>query len=408
MNVQINLMDCIYAQAELTIISTDENPTLGLPGVGASRKTQQRLRINNIELIKTYHCDEIILESKWATRGWTFQEGYLSRRKLIFTKNEVVYLCDDMYCQESVRKDISMQQTGQRQGLAGEALQGLAPMSTDQRKGRVELDDLLNEYNSRELRYSDDTLNACQGILRGLSIQHSWGLPILPISWWDETQQPQESYTMNLYWQSDEPGERRKGFPSWSWTGWQGSKIFANYDRYYADASTIEAKSKTGKWLSLEQCFDQKESSLVTALSERIRITGLTVQLAPYVVNQAWMNHRMPGYQPAHKGLHAVFPYSANVDIVANVHLDQQGAGVDILNDAVGLLINRHRRRRHRGIMLVLKPDGDHYRRVGILNLRNLGVFKNQRDFTQSKRLLKDENDCFWMKDFQEETVEVE
>lgn len=401
-------MDCIYSQAELTIIATDENPTLGLPGVGAPRKTQQCLQINNVELIKTYHCDELILSSKWASRGWTFQEGYLSRRKLIFTKQEVVYLCDDMYCQESVRKDIPLLQTGQRQGLAGEALQGLSPMSTNERKGRVELDDLLNEYNSRELGWPSDILNACQGILRGLSIQHNWGLPILPTSWWDKARQLQGSYTMILYWQSDEPQKKRENFPTWSWTGWEGSKIFYNYDRYYADASTIEAKSTTEKWLRLEQCFDQNGSSLATALSQRIRITGLTVPLAQYIVNQAWINHRMPGYQPPHKGPHAVFPYSDNVDIVATVHLDQQGADPNILHDAVGLLINRHRRRRYRGIMLVLKPSGDHYHRIGILNFRNVGVFKNQRDFTQSKRLLRDEDDCLWMKDFKDKTLEVE
>jgi hypothetical protein len=403
------MMDCIYSQAQLTVIATDPNPTKGLPGVGSrARNKQQCLQLGNIELIKTYHTDEMISRSTWATRGWTFQEGYLSRRKLIFTENEAVYLCDDMYCQESIRKDIPTRQTGQRQGLAGSALSGISPMSTNERKGRVELDDLLNEYNSRDLTYQSDALDACQGILRGLSIPHNWGLPIIPTSWWEEGRRSQASHTMNLYWKSDEPGMRRQGFPSWSWVGWQGEKVFANYDHYYSDASMIEVKSTTGKWLGLDQCFDRRNGSLVTALSQRIRITGLTVQLAPYVVNQAWIKNRMPGYQPSHKGPHVVFPYSTNIDIVATVHLDQQGAGADILNGTIGLLINRHQKRRHRGIMLVLKPNGDHYSRVGILDCRNIGVFKDRRDFTESKSLLKGENGCFWMKDFKQKAVEVE
>ncbi|KAF5853643.1 hypothetical protein GGP41_002124 [Bipolaris sorokiniana] len=407
--VQINMMDCIYSQAQLTIVATDPNPSKGLPGVGSrARNKQQSLPLGNIELIKTYHTDEAILRSTWATRGWTFQEGYLSRRKLIFTENEAVYLCDDMYCQESIRKDISTRPTGQRQGLAGAAMDGICPMSTNERKGQVKLDDLLNEYNSRDLSYQSDALNACQGILRGLSIPHNWGLPIIPTSWWEADRQSPTSHGMNLYWQSDEPGIRRVEFPSWSWVGWRGQKIFHNYDHYYTDASVIEAKSIAGKWLDLEQCFNPRDGSLHTTLSERIRITGLTVQLTPYIVNQSWIKNRMPGYRPSHKGPHAVFPYSANIDIVATVHLDEKDASTDILQDVIAVLINRHEKRRHRGIMLVLKPDGDHYKRVGILNFRNLGIHKDRRDFTESKSLIKGENGCFWMKDFRQNAIEVE
>ncbi|EUC46331.1 hypothetical protein COCMIDRAFT_93114 [Bipolaris oryzae ATCC 44560] len=58
--------------------------------------------------------------------------------------------------------------------------------------------------------------------------------------------------------------------------------------------------------------------------------------------------------------------------------------------------------------MLVLKPERDHYRRVGILNFRNIGVHKDRRDFTESKSVIKREDGRFWMKDFREKGVEVE
>lgn len=326
----------------------------------------------------------------------------------MFTENEAVYLCDDMYCQESIRRDTPTRKTGQGQGLAGEALNGISPMSTNERKGRVEIDDLLNEYNSRDLHHQSDALNACQGILRGLSIPHNWGHPIMPLSWWDENRQPQGACTLNLYWKSDEPGIRREGFPSWSWVGWKGPKTFVNYDHYFADAATIEVKSTAGEWLGLEQCFDREDGTLVTVLSQRLRITGLVVQLAPYIVNETWIKDRMPGYHATHKVPHAVLPYSHNVDIVATVHLDKEDTDADILKDVVGLLVNRHRKRMYRGIMLLLKPNRDHYHRIGTLRCRNLGVFKNQIDFTQSKRILKGEDGCFWLKDFTQEAVEVE
>lgn len=90
------------------------------------------------------------------------------------------------------------------------------------------------------------------------------------------------------------------------------------------------------------------------------------------------------------------------------MHLDEKDASTDILQDVIAVLINRHEKRRHRGIMLVLKPDGDHYKRVGILNFRNLGIHKDRRDFTESKSLIKGENGCFWMKDFRQNAIEVE
>lgn len=42
-----------------------------------------------------------IKQSKWATRGWTYQEGCLSRRRLIFTEKEVLFLCNKLLVKET-------------------------------------------------------------------------------------------------------------------------------------------------------------------------------------------------------------------------------------------------------------------------------------------------------------------
>jgi hypothetical protein len=34
--------------------------------------------------------------ASWFERGWTYQEGVLSRRRLMFTENQVCFQCEEM------------------------------------------------------------------------------------------------------------------------------------------------------------------------------------------------------------------------------------------------------------------------------------------------------------------------
>ena len=43
-----------------------------------------------------------IRQSEWATRGWTFQEGLLATRRLVFTKDQVYWECNGMVVHESI------------------------------------------------------------------------------------------------------------------------------------------------------------------------------------------------------------------------------------------------------------------------------------------------------------------
>jgi hypothetical protein len=44
----------------------------------------------------------VIGRSHWAARAWTFQEGYLAKRRLVFTEEQVYYECGGMYSAESL------------------------------------------------------------------------------------------------------------------------------------------------------------------------------------------------------------------------------------------------------------------------------------------------------------------
>ncbi|KAF2729940.1 HET-domain-containing protein, partial [Polyplosphaeria fusca] len=101
---QISQMDRIYNDSQITIVAAaGDGPQYGLPGVSArSRKQQQALEIDGITLAQVFHRTPRALEAAtWTTRGWTYQEGFLSRRRLIFTDHQVSFVCNTMYCAES-------------------------------------------------------------------------------------------------------------------------------------------------------------------------------------------------------------------------------------------------------------------------------------------------------------------
>lgn len=89
-------MDRIYRGADLTIIAAagyDEH--FGLPGVGTtSRKKQRVVELDSCTILST--GPDPIFEtqrSRWWSRGWTFQESLLSRRRLIFTEHQSWFEC---------------------------------------------------------------------------------------------------------------------------------------------------------------------------------------------------------------------------------------------------------------------------------------------------------------------------
>ena len=99
-------MDLIYALAQVTIIATaGQGPDYGLPGVrGTLHSCQPQLKIGNHFLVSTLPSPKLAIKSsKWATRGWTYQEGLLSKRRLFFTNEQVFYECNGMHCMESLR-----------------------------------------------------------------------------------------------------------------------------------------------------------------------------------------------------------------------------------------------------------------------------------------------------------------
>ncbi|KAF2469971.1 HET-domain-containing protein, partial [Lindgomyces ingoldianus] len=99
---QLTQMDLIYENADMTIVAgAGEDDRHGLPGAGSEpllpRCTQPAARIGDITVVSTLpEISHFLGKSRWATRGWTYQEAVLSRRCLMFFPTHVFFVCRTM------------------------------------------------------------------------------------------------------------------------------------------------------------------------------------------------------------------------------------------------------------------------------------------------------------------------
>jgi hypothetical protein len=104
-------MDLIYYLAEITIIASHgTNANAGLPGVNdTARQWQPSVNLGDLSLLSTMqHPRCTIQQSVWHTRAWTLQEGVVSRRRLVFTNEQLYYECTGMNYRESIIYDLKL------------------------------------------------------------------------------------------------------------------------------------------------------------------------------------------------------------------------------------------------------------------------------------------------------------
>jgi hypothetical protein len=97
-------MGLIYQNAQATIIAAaGDDPNYGFPGVRLKlRDPRPWGRIENHLLVALFPDPrEIVRSSTRASRGWTFLEALFSRRRIIFTDQQVYFECDKMQCCEA-------------------------------------------------------------------------------------------------------------------------------------------------------------------------------------------------------------------------------------------------------------------------------------------------------------------
>ncbi|KAF6842691.1 hypothetical protein CMUS01_02819 [Colletotrichum musicola] len=244
---QIEQMDRIYGHASLVIVAASgDNANTGLAGISAPREVDQvasEIRPGIKVLLPIQYEDSY---GTWDTRGWTFQEKLLSKRRLVFHKDYVSFHC--RHC--LFREDMSAGHAGLDQGPPPLPNLGVPPNSSDPAirtnwDGSFallrppffgEYAKLLEEYSSREMTEAGDILNGISGLLSVLEDMRSLSIPNSFPSGAEPSQErkastlyglPEEFLDLALLWQppasresrlTKRPGEK---WPSWSWAGWE-------------------------------------------------------------------------------------------------------------------------------------------------------------------------------------------
>ncbi|KAK7943888.1 uncharacterized protein PG986_013001 [Apiospora aurea] len=242
----IAAMGTIYAHAVVTIVNAaNDRVALGIPGVSLERRMQQVHQMKGfcwVEALDLPHeaWEGYLHGTVWNTRGWTFQEGLLSPRCLVITRDQVYWQCKTASCCEdscwdAASSSSSSSASDQRGGGIYRHYSGSGIMRrlTDRTEDNWLLlyEDILKAYTQRELTSESDRLGAVQAILDVLGGRpdetgYFWGMPVGHME-----------MALNLN-RSLSDGARRKcdamfmgpnneiqaaPFPSWSWLGWHGS-----------------------------------------------------------------------------------------------------------------------------------------------------------------------------------------
>jgi hypothetical protein len=232
---QIAKMDLIFKRSQLTIIAAaGSSPDHGLPGIGKSlRKPQMSRKVaKHTWLLIPYHPTRTVKQSHWNGRGWTYQEAIFSRRRLIFTDEEIYFECDGMSRRESVNIDPHVSKSSSDFDSSLSRTQSFPELNGTP----DDILDHISEFSKRDLSYPSDVLNAMMGVFRSYEAAfgrakatHHWGVPLVfPNSPSDEICLPWTAKLLyGLSWAHCVSNGRRKGFPSWSWTGWLGGVHFS-------------------------------------------------------------------------------------------------------------------------------------------------------------------------------------
>ncbi|KAL6706324.1 hypothetical protein ACN47E_005614 [Coniothyrium glycines] len=267
----ISIMDRIYSSAYITIVAISEDANSGLAGISRARKPARRLFLGDLTLEEMRDPDTTINESKWATRAWTFQEGYLSQRLLFFTETGLAFLCRSMYRHGNMNRTSTSREDGTRNNAW--AIQSKVRPNFHHRN----LDDLIVEYTRRDMTFTEDALNACLGILGALDITHYWGIPIL-----DFHDSGSTYLQMDLCWYIEVRSRRKAitstAFPTWSWTSQHGTVRPITSRVVRSSLSSIEIQLLDSQWIDIVN--NQRYHGNLCAISpgKTLRITGFVLE----------------------------------------------------------------------------------------------------------------------------------
>ena len=242
---QLNLMGAIYANAIVTIISTDSDAQDGIPGlkgISLPRQLEQRVIPFGDEQLIVRNASAYNSDTPYFERGWTYQEYQMSQRRIIFNTHEAHWQCrSNVWHEELSLEAMNDEYVDPRPSVI---LAGFPDLSS--------LGHGLQNHNQRQLCYEEDALPGISGLLSVMSRAFPGGfLYGLPEMFFDRCLgwQPLWSFTdlkQRLPSQRSNSSQfPHSALPSWSWIGWQG----------LIDGWSDEAVSVNRMMISIKETF---------------------------------------------------------------------------------------------------------------------------------------------------------
>ncbi|KAH6642102.1 heterokaryon incompatibility protein-domain-containing protein [Boeremia exigua] len=389
--IQIANMGKIYSSAQLTIVaSVGEDPSYGLPGITTPKEavpfiheTIKRLTV----ILRPLNPMASIATSRWATRGWTYQEGYLSHKRLFFTNRGVHYICNATGGQRFLPRPEKRAAPSKPYTEVSTWTFRLAPLTRN-----------LEAYSARQLSVDADALDAITGALTAqrtaeMPVHHLWGIPLCETDInFDTTAAPHTSNgrlppgeplstEFLLQWYHYAPCRRRPEFPSWSFLGWAGRIFYYPWPRqiHIGAHFTVHNLEKTDAVASTDVLASPATPAetiprfcLTPPGTHRLDVTVYTLPLAP--VHVTWPSPPDPDYID---GLHVAVTLPDRSEIFFPVHWSRFPGEIPLDTPLLGALFLSERKMdksRHFTAVWVLAVRGAAYERVGFCVFRGSGL----------------------------------
>ena len=282
----ISAMDIIYKKAVLTIVAAaGSDCTAGLPRAhpGAPKLLQITERVaGRMFMLAQPSLNVVLKHAVWSTRAWTFQETKLSSRQLIFSDSGVYFRCQgDTWAEDAIEKIIPRNRLS-RMTRAGRVMYASRPSTNNKEAVFADYTYDVRSYTARTLGRQSDALNAFMGLIADmkqtkLKTPFPWGLPRsymdAALLWkgvdgwmfqfWsyrpvkeglperqrrNKVRAASRGYTWMDESETPTTLQRRPGFPSWSWCGWQGHTGYFPRTTTQPDLSLLKSIRGRVKW----------------------------------------------------------------------------------------------------------------------------------------------------------------